>query len=956
MSFDFDTYKNYSFEKDSNNSEDSSDKNKATPMVKQYLGIKAEYSEYLLFYRMGDFYELFFDDAKKAAKILDITLTKRGSYKGEPIPMAGVPFHSADVYLSRLLKSGKSIAICEQINNAEQTKGLVDRKVIKVLTPGTIIDSSLLEENKNNYLLAIFYADSNIKNKKHIDQKKVGLAWFNLSEGILYISEIDEKSLYDTLIRIRPVETLLMDNIANELGLQNYHINSKEQDDLNEADFKYKNSMEMLLRDKPSVFGSVSWQPFYEFDSQFAYSTLCQIFEVNHLDSFTHKKLDFAFSAASAIIHYLALTQGGKIDKNIIFESKVEKVQTVLDKNVINSIKVDDQTDYITLDAATRKNLEITETLNGAHSPTLHSILDYCMLPSGRRLLASWLHNPKRDINFAINRHDVIEIFTQDKESTYSKIKKELGKLGDLERIATRIALLSATPRDLVCLRNSLEVIPCITKSLENFSKSSCLVRKILQSFNIPNDILVLLTTSIKQDPSLSIRDGGVIAHGYDNLLDELRAIANGCSDFLVKLERDERERTGITSLRVEFNRLNGFYIEIPRGQINRIPSNYQRKQTLKNYERFSTLELKLFEEKSLSAQSRALEREKQIYGKILCQLKQEAPRLRKIGSSIAEIDVLLALSEKTIKSNWVRPELSSTEFGIKITNGQHPVVASTKIDFIANSCELNSDKRMLIVTGPNMGGKSTFMRQTALIVLLAYVGSYVPAQEVFIGKIEKIFTRIGAHDDLAGGKSTFMVEMTEAAYILNYANRYSLILMDEIGRGTSTYDGVSLAWAIAEHIIQKNRSLCLFATHYFELTALPNIFHNVSNIHMDAIEQDESIVFLHSVREGAASQSYGLQVAKLAGIPKDVIQSAYKQLNHLEKFSKGKNFNLSHIDQSSGDFQIHKNIKESNNFHSEEIIKEEEYLKKILKKIDPDSLTPKMALDLIYQLKNLEK
>lgn len=895
-----------------------------SPMIGQYLKIKAEHPDRLLFYRMGDFYELFFDDAKKAANILDIALTKRGVYHGQAIPMAGVPCHAADIYLARLLKAGESIAICEQIGNSEKIKGLIERKVVKVLTPGTLTDASLLPDNKNHYLLAIFY-------KKNT---KIGLAWINLMEGILYLSEVEENSLYNTIVRIQPTETLLAQH------------NDFSKHDLFEND---SSVISMLIEKYPLAFGSISCQPSAFFDETFAYKKICDILGLNHLDSFfAKKKLNCALAAASAILHYLYFTQGQIYqDNNSDNENCSQTYGYGMNNMYIHNIHVDNQTNYLSLDSNTRKNLELTETLNGCPSPSLHSILDYCSLPAGRRLLALYLHNPKRDIKCALERHEAIEVLRNDTELTYKKIQKKLEKIGDLERIATRIALTRAYPRDLVCLRESLDIFPEILENLKKFAFSSTLIRKFIDDLVVSDDVLSLLHTAISVTPSMFLKDGGVIASGYDVLLDEIRLIDQNHSDFLLNFEEMERKRSGILLLRVEFNRLHGFYITVPRGQIKNIPNNYQRKQMLKNHERFTTPELQSFEEKFLSSKSQALEREKYLYNEIIKTLLPAVPMIRSAGVALANIDVLLSLVTKSIQSNWVKPELTETSSGIQIIEGMHPVLSSKMMDFIPNSCDLNDEQRMFIVTGPNMGGKSTFMRQIALIVLLAYIGSYVPAKSAKIGKIEAIFTRIGANDDLASGRSTFMVEMTETAYILNNANAYSLVLMDEIGRGTSTYDGISLAWAIGQHILQKNKSLCLFSTHYFELTTLPNELQHVKNIHMSVIDKNDSIVFLYSVHDGPTNQSYGLHVAKLAGIPKIVLELAKKKLKSFESYDRY----ITHCDKKEKDLSNHR--QENCQIHHHEI-KNSKNVLEIIKTSNLEEMTPKTALDLMYTFQKL--
>ena len=802
-----------------------------TPMMAQYLRLKAEHPNTLLFYRMGDFYELFYEDAEKAARLLDLTLTQRGASNGVPIRMAGVPHHAAEQYLAKLVKMGESVAICEQIGDPATSKGPVERKVMRVVTPGTLTDAALLADKRDAYLLALSFSPA-----RRGTPASVGLAWLNLASGGLRLTEAPLGLLPSLLERIRPAETLIADGDA-PAGWP------------------------------AELAGAVTRVPAWHFESRNGLQRLCQQLSVSSLDGYGAQGLTSACGAAGALLIYAAATQGRELMH-------------------VQSLKVEQESEYIGLDPATRRNLELTETLRGTDSPTLMSLLDSCCSSMGSRLLRHWLHHAPRDAAIARARHQTIDTLLSDGTgSALGALRQTLSRIADVERITSRIALQSARPRDLSSLRETLAALPQLQQQLAALQRDVPLLAALHDALAPPDETLALLRETIMEEPAALIRDGGVIARGYDAQLDELRDISENCSQFLIDLETRERARTGIANLRVEYNRVHGFYIEVTRGQTDKVPDDYRRRQTLKNAERYITPELKTFEDKALSAQDRALAREKLLYDSVLQALLAHIGPCQRIAAALAEIDVLAAFAERATALNWNAPALTDDD-GIDIKAGRHPVVEAQIERFISNDCQFGEDRRMLLVTGPNMGGKSTFMRQTALIVLLAYVGSYVPADVARIGPIDRIFTRIGAADDLAGGRSTFMVEMTEAAAILNDASPRSLVLMDEIGRGTSTFDGLALAWAIARHLLGHNGCFTLFATHYFELTQLPDEFPQAANVHLSAVEHGKGIVFLHSVSEGPASQSYGLQVAQLAGVPPAVIRAARKHLAKLERQS----------------------------------------------------------------------
>ena len=847
-----------------------------TPMMRQYLGLKAQHPDMLLFYRMGDFYELFFEDAEKASKLLGITLTHRGSSNGQPIKMAGVPYHAAEQYLAKLAKLGEAVAICEQVGDPATSKGPVDRQVARILTPGTLTDTALLDDSRDNQLLSIFQANG-----------VIGLARLNLAAGTFILSEIAVGLLGQEIERIAPSEILLADDFHHTAI-----------------------AVRKIAKKRLSP-----WQ--FDFDS--AFNTLTKQLNTYDLNGFGCASLQPAICAAGALLDYVKHTQ-----------------RTTLPH--INALSVETTSAYIQLDAATRRNLEIDITLRGEPSPTLYSLLNTTQTAMGARLLRHWLHHPLQDRSLVMKRHEAIADLIQ--QHRYSSINTALKVIGDIERITARIALKTARPRDLSGLSISLQQLPLVQTQLQDLHTG--LLQKLVSSLTAPSAVVALLTTAIKPEPSVVLREGGVIADGYDADLDELRALQNNHGEFLLNFEAVEKARTGITNLKVEYNSVHGFYIEMSRTQAESAPAEYRRRQTLKNVERFITPELKAFEDKVLSANDRALAREKILYAEVLEKLLPYISVLQANAGAVASLDVLCCFAERAVTLNYVAPDFTM-EAGIHIVNGRHAVVEQISVvtsgqPFIANDVSLNPYRQLLLITGPNMGGKSTFMRQTALIVLLAHCGSYVPANVAKIGEIDRIMTRIGASDDLAGGRSTFMVEMTETANILHNATDKSLVLLDEIGRGTSTFDGLSLAWAVAKQLLEKNRSYTLFATHYFELTRIVDEFKHTANVHLDAVEHGNNIVFMHKVEEGAANQSYGLQVAQLAGIPKSVVAAAKRKLIQLENNQVASNTaqpDMFMTSEQEAELPVHPVISE-------------------LETIQADDFTPKQALDLLYKLKAL--
>ncbi len=803
-----------------------------TPMMQQYLNIKSGYPDMLVLYRMGDFYELFYEDAEKAARLLDLTLTQRGASAGQPIKMAGIPYHSLESYLAKLVKLGESVAICEQIGDPNTSKGPVERKVVRVVTPGTLTDAALLADKQDAYLLALCA----VQNRLNARPPLVGLAWLNLASGALRLAEMSADEAPAALERIRPAEILLADARSGSDAVT-----------------------------PRAGFGTVTHIPAWHFEIDSGRARLCEQLGVTHLEGFGAHHLSAACGAAGAVLWYAAHTQGQPLRH-------------------IGSLQVESETQYIGLDPATRRNLELTETLRGTESPTLLSRLDICCTSMGSRLLRHWLHHAPRAARIAENRQQAVGVWMAAPEGARAldTLRQTLKQIADIERITGRLALLTARPRDLAHLRDALIQLPCVRAHLTDGATHAELLKSIETALHAPDDCVALLERAIAPEPAVLIRDGGVIAHGYDAELDALRAMSENCGQFLTELEARERARTGITNLRVEYNKVHGFYIEVTRGQTDKVPDGYRRRQTLKNAERYITPELKAFEDKALSAAERARAREKTLYEALLQMLTTYISDCQRIAQALAQLDVLAAFAERARTLDWVAPEFGGD--GIDIEQGRHPVVEAQIDPFVPNDCQLSAQRKLLLITGPNMGGKSTFMRQTALIVLLAYIGSYVPARRVRLGPVDRIFTRIGATDDLAGGRSTFMVEMTEAAAILNGATPSSLVLIDEIGRGTSTFDGLALAWAIAHHLLTHNRCYTLFATHYFELTQFADEYAQAANVHLSAAEHAQGIVFLHTVQDGPASQSYGLQVAQLAGVPRTVIGAARTHLAELEQ------------------------------------------------------------------------
>ncbi len=795
-----------------------------TPMIKQYLRIKREFNHLLLLYRMGDFYELFFDDAKRAAKLLDLTLTQRGQSGGEPIPMAGVPYHSVDNYLAKLVKQGESVAICEQIGDPNTSKGPVERKVTRIITPGTVSDDALLDERCDNLLVAI---DG--------DRHAIGIATLDITSGRFYVSHVETiKQALSELARIKPAELLVSEDtpFVNEL-----------------------HDIDVMKR-----------RPAWEFSQPSAINLLCKQFNVRDLSGFgfdnNNKHTLRGLCAAGALLHYANETQ-----------------RTAMPH--LKPPALTKQSDYVILDDVTLRNLEIDTNLIGGNQHTLVSVMDHTATPMGSRQCRRWLKRPLRARSHLAHRHQLINTLIE--QQVYPAVHSLLQAVGDIERILARVAMLTARPRDLRQLANSLTLLPDVHALLTPLASKAPLLTNLLTNINQYPELSQHLNAAIVDNPPQVIRDGGVIADGFDAQLDELRSLSTDSSDYLLAMEAREKQQTGIATLKVGFNRVHGYYIEVSRAQAAHVPSHYQRRQTLKNAERFITPELKTHEEKVLNSRANALAREKQLYEQLLQHLQTPLHTLQTTASALATLDVLVNFAERAVTLHLTCPELTD-DSGIHIEAGRHIVVENVlSTPFIANDLHLDQHTRMLIITGPNMGGKSTYMRQVALISLLAYTGAFVPASNARIGPIDRIFTRIGSADDLAGGRSTFMVEMTETANILHNATEQSLVLMDEIGRGTSTFDGLALAFACAQTLARDIRGLTLFATHYVELTQLPNECDSVKNVHVDAIEENDRIVFLHAIKSGIANRSYGLHVARLAGISADVINNAQTILTTLE-------------------------------------------------------------------------
>jgi DNA mismatch repair protein MutS len=847
-------------------------------MMAQYLAIKAEYPTTLVFYRMGDFYELFYDDAEKAARMLEITLTRRGMSAGEPVSMAGVPFHAMEGYLARLIRQGESVAICEQVGEVGATKGPVERKVMRVVTPGTLTDTELLTEKSEAVLLAVHQAARN----------KLGLAWLSVTQGALHLAECDAPDLENWLARIAPSEVLHSADVTPAFT-QRLHA--------------------LRLAGLP-----LTQRPEWQFETGLGARKLLEQLKAASLTSWGAEELAHAHAAAGALLAYAEHTQGRAL-------SHVQQLQVVRDG------------ERIELPPATRRNLELVQTLRGEDAPTLFSLLDTCMTGMGSRALKSWLLEPLRDRTLASQR---LEAVTGLRENLYQKLRAELKGVSDVERITARIALRQVRPRELVGLHWALVKAQQLAAHVQGLPG---LLSNAAADLQPPPGCTERLVHTLREDPAALVRDGGVIATGHDAELDELRAIQDNCDGFLLELETRERARSGIANLRVQFNKVHGFYIEVTQGQLEKVPADYRRRQTLKNAERFITPELKAFEDKALSAQERGLAREKWLYEQLLDALQDHIPALTRLARALASLDALCALAERSLTLNWCRPQFIR-EPGIEITQGRHPVVEARLAEthggaFIANDTRLGPKQRMQVITGPNMGGKSTYMRQVAIVCLLASMGSYVPAQACRLGPIDAIHTRIGAADDLANAQSTFMLEMTEAAQILHGATAQSLVLMDEIGRGTSTFDGLALASGIAAHLHDRTQAFTLFATHYFELTEFPAKHHCAVNVHVGATESGSDIVFLHEIQPGPASRSYGIQVARLAGMPTGVVNHARHALAALEKHQETSREQVDLFAPPPAD---------EARAHSA--------LEAALAAIDPDALTPRDALDALYNLK----
>ena len=857
------------------NQEHSIDKNpQHTPMMQQYLGIKAQHPETLVFYRMGDFYELFFDDAKKAAQLLDITLTARGHSGGQPIPMAGIPYHAAENYIARLLKQGESIAICEQVGDPAKSKGPVERKVMRVVTPGTVTDEALLEDRKDNLLVALA-----------VFSKSFGLACLDLTSGKFVLQQLDsENQLLSEIERLNPAELLFSEDFA----------------------------LPPSIKERKGLCRRPPWH----FDLDSCRQLILKQFNSLDLKGFGCEHLPASICAAGCLLQYLRDTQ----------QSALPHIQ---------GISVEDCDDSISLDAASRRNLELDSHPSGQMQFTLLGVLDRTITAMGSRCLRRWIHRPLRDHAVIKGRYACVASLLENQRFNY--LQASLRQVGDIERISSRIALKSARPRDLLVLRHTLTALPSLQNLLADSDNPH--LEALRSQLREQPELLSLLQRAIVDNPPVLIRDGGVIAEGYHPELDELRNLSQNADQFLIDMELRERQATGIATLKVNYNRVHGYYIEISNTQADKVPAHYSRKQTLKGAERYITEELKVFEDKVLSARDKSLSFEKALYDDLLNRLGEGLFALQQCASALAELDVLVNFAERADSLNLSQPILDQ-QAGIEIEAGRHLVVEQlSRLPFVANDLNFSSKRRMLVITGPNMGGKSTYMRQAALIVLLAHIGCYVPAKSLRCGPIDKIFTRIGASDDLASGRSTFMVEMSETANILHNATSNSLILMDEIGRGTSTFDGLSLAWACADYLARKTQAFTLFATHYFELTSLAEEQANIHNIHLDAMEHGDKIVFLHAVKDGPASQSYGLQVAALAGVPQSVISQARNKLQQLE--------NSAVLEQKS-----HMPVNQLDLFASAE----NHPALDALEEINPDNLSPRQALDALYHLKQLLK
>lgn len=871
-----------------------------TPMMQQYLKVKQQYAHALLFYRMGDFYELFFDDAHRAVKLLGITLTHRGKSNGEPIPMAGVPYHAAEGYLARLVKAGETVAICEQIGESESIasrgKAPMNRQVVRILTPGTLTDDALLPSHHSASLAALT-----------ISKDRLGIAVLELSSGQFVVQELPHDYLRLTieLARLAPAEILVSEELEGSDLLR-----------------QLQQDTEAALTRRPNV----------DFNPANAADVLCRQFKVSTLAGFGIEHLKLAQAAAAALLHYASETQKTSLPH-------------------IQRIRVESMDAFIALDPVTRRNLEITTPLF-EHGTSLLALVDRCQTVMGSRLLARQLMQPLRDTKILEQRLDAVDSMLSGYHEETLRIA--LSSIGDIERVLGRIALNTARPRDLVMLRQACAQLPLVHHALTPLlDTDSQLLNQLAQQLGLFQHVFELLEQAVVEFPPVLLREGGVIAAGFDTELDELRQIRDHANQFLLDLEQREREITGINTLKIGYNRVSGYFIELTRAQSEAAPAHFIRRQTLKNVERYITPELKAFEDKVLSSETRALNREKQLFDYLLERLRQDMAELQSMSAAVAELDVLSNWAAQARNRQWTRPAFQ-TECGIHIQQGRHPVVESLiKTSFTPNDVQLNDKHRLALITGPNMGGKSTYMRQTALICILAYCGSFVPAQQALLGPIDRIFTRIGSADDLSSGKSTFMVEMTETAQILHHATSHSLVLMDEVGRGTSTYDGLSLAWACVLDLARRIQCLCLFATHYFELTELGQQA-GIDNYHVAAKEINGDLILLHQVRSGPASQSHGIQVAKLAGIPGSVLKEAQQRLKILER-QQSKHIGTAHqndlfafdthLEPANAEIQAEINIIE--------VEKPSPVLER-LKTINADNLTPRQALDAIYELKQL--
>ncbi len=855
-----------------------------TPVMQQYLRIKAQYADVLLFYRMGDFYELFYEDAERASRLLNITLTSRGSSGGARVAMAGVPVASVEQYLARLVKLGESVAICEQIGDPATSKGPVERKVVRVVTPGTLTDAGLLADKADATLAALAF-DGAARASARDRRESVGIAWLVLASGELRATETSLERLPSELARIAPSEILVADHARARLA----------------------------------AAAAVRSVPDWHFDAQRGAQLLCEQLGVATLQAFGVDDRPALLAACAALLAYAQQTQSERLAH-------------------VTTLRVESESEFVALDAATRRNLELTEPLRGDDGPTLFKVLDRCATGMGSRRLRRWLHHPLRDAAAAAARHAVIEALLE--TGLAARVAEGLRHVPDLDRIAARVALKTARPRELAALRDALPRLQALRAALA--ALEAPLARTLVDALALPPELHEALARALLAEPAHSPRDGDVIAAGFDVELDELRALRDNAGQFLVDLEARERERTGIANLRVEYNRVHGFYIEVTHGQVDKVPADYRRRQTLKNAERYITPELKTFEDRALSAQERARAREKELFDALLMQVGEHVAGLLRAADAAASFDALAALAAHAAAARWVRPELTA-EPGIDIAGARHPVVEREIEAYVPNDCRLGPARRLLVITGPNMGGKSTYMRSIALIALLAYCGSFVPAASARLGPIDRILTRIGAADDLARGASTFMVEMTEAAAILNAATEESLVLMDEIGRGTSTFDGMALAAAIARELVERNRCYTLFATHYFELTQLAETLPEVANVHVAAAESRGRVVFLHEVREGPASQSYGLAVAQLAGVTPAVVRRARSLLVQLEERAAGTRPQLDLFATPPPTA-----APTADRTHDP--------LRERLAALDLDALAPRDALALLYELKDLAR